>query len=501
MKDGASKRYDVDHILPRTYIKDDSIDNKALVCRELNARKSDTYPLPEDFMSQKLRWKLLCDKGLIAKTTYDRLTRTEPLGDNDYNGFINRQKVITDQTAKAVAELMKIKFPDSDIVYSKAKNVSDFRQKFDLFKCRETNDLHHARDAYLNIVVGNVYDVRFSKNFYYKDGDVWRRYNLKNLFTRDIRGAWDEKTSLGIVKKIYAKNTMAVTRYATCGRGGFYTQTVYKSGDESITQPRKTTGPLSDCAKYGGYKSENTSYFTIVRSTGKKGKRIVTIEAIPVLTSYREKKNPEAVAEYLTNIRELVDPEILVEKVKVKQLFKYNGTLLYIAGVTGNRITAHNATELFTDNKTDEYVRELVKLLQMRKEGKTDETCERYVMKTNGDGVEKLVIDSESNLKLYRWLVKKSDSDCYKGVSTFNLIKNYLANGEETFIGLSVADQAYVLVEILKFLRCSADAADLKLIGGSKRSGVIVFNRDITDVDFELVYRSPAGLTERVKKI
>ena len=58
-----------------------------------------------------------------------------------------------------------------------------------------------------------------------------------------------------------------------------------------------------------------------------------------------------------------------------------------------------------------------------------------------------------------------------------------------------------MLVEILKFLRCSADAADLKLIGGSKRSGVIVFNRDITDVDFELVYRSPAGLTERVKKI
>ena len=501
LKDGASKRYDVDHILPRTYIKDDSIDNKALVCRELNARKSDTYPLPEDFMSQKSRWKLLCDKGLIAKKTYDRLTRTEPLGDNDYNGFINRQKVITDQTAKAVAELMKIKFPDSDIVYSKAKNVSDFRQKFDLFKCRETNDLHHARDAYLNIVVGNVYDVRFSRNFYYKDGDVWRRYNLKNLFTREIRGAWDEKTSLETVKKTYGKNTMAVTRYATCGSGGFYNQTVYGKDDESITQPRKTTGPLSDMSKYGGYKSEKTAYFAIVQSTNKNGKYIKTIEAIPVLTSYREKKNPGAVTEYLTKTRGLVDPEILVEKVKVKQLFRYNGTLLYIAGITGKQITAHNATELFTDNKTDEYVRELVKLSAMKKDKRIDEQQDRYVMKTNGDGVEKLVIDRKSNLKLYKWLVKKLCDDCYKGVSAFNVIKNYLVNGEETFIGLSVADQVYVLLEVLKFLRCTDDAADIRLLNGSQQSGKIVFNQNITDIDFELVYRSPAGLTERVKKI
>ena len=501
IQDGKSRNYDVDHILPRTYIKDDSIDNKVLVCRECNARKGDIYPLPEDFRRQKPHWELLLKKGLIGQETYNRLTRSTPLGDNDYADFENRQKVITDQTAKSVAELMKIKFPQAKIVYSKAKNVNDFRNRFDLFKCRETNDLHHARDAYLNIVVGNVYDMRFSGNFHYKDGDVWREYNLKNLFVRDVCGAWDEKNSLGIVKKTYAKNTMAVTKLAICGTGEFYNQTVCGSDDKSITQPRKTSGPLSDSAKYGGFKSENTSYFTIVRSTDKKGKRVVTIEAIPVLTNYRAKTNPEAVSDYIKNVRKLIDPEVVVPVVKVKQLFRYNGTMLYIAGVTGNRITAHNATELFTDNKTDEYVRELVKLLQMRKEGRIDEKRDRYVMKTNGDGVGKLVIDSERNLKLYRWLAEKLDGNYYKGVNAFNTIRDYMVKGEETFIGLSVIDQVYVIIEILKFLRCTADAADLQLIGGSKRSGTIAFNQDITDVDFELVYRSSAGLTERVRKI
>ena len=35
-----------------------------------------------------------------------------------------------------------------------------------LIKVREINDYHHAKDAYLNIVVGNVFDVRFTRNAY-----------------------------------------------------------------------------------------------------------------------------------------------------------------------------------------------------------------------------------------------------------------------------------------------------------------------------------------------
>lgn len=156
-------RYDVDHILPRTYVKDDSLDNKVLVCRGANATKADTYPLPTEFSRKEVRahWKMLLDKDLISKTTYDRLTRIEPLKDDDYNDFINRQKTITDQTAKAVIELLKRKYPNAKLIFSRAKNVNDFKNRFNLFKCRETNDLHHARDAYLNVVVGNVFDSVF----------------------------------------------------------------------------------------------------------------------------------------------------------------------------------------------------------------------------------------------------------------------------------------------------------------------------------------------------
>lgn len=436
---------------------------------------------------------MLLDKNLIAKTTYDRLTRTEPLGDNDYKDFINRQKVITDQTVKAVAELMKRKYPTAKIVYSKAKNVNDFKNKFDIFKCRETNDLHHARDAYLNVVVGNVYDTVFSNplDMFRKDGDMWRTYNLKKLFTRDVKGAWD-CSRIARIKSICGSHTMAVTRYAYCNKGEFYNQTVYGKDDAGVSSPRKSNGPLSDMKKYGGYKSQTTAYFAIVSSLDKKDNRIKTIEAVPVLVAYRLKNNPKAVEEYFNSY--LKSPEILVPKIKVDQLTSYNGTLIYIAGVTGDRISVHNATQLFTDNKTDEYVNGLLKLLDMdaKKMLLGDEPC--YVIKTNRNKEEKLVIDKEKNVELYGYLKNKLCDKIYSGLSAFATFAKNIENGKEKFIDLTIVDQAKTLIQILRMFKCNAEMSDLTLIGGSSHSGKILFNKKIDDVNFEIIHLSPAGL-------
>ena len=58
-----------------------------------------------------------------------------------------------------------------------------------------------------------------------------------------------------------------------------------------------------------------------------------------------------------------------------------------------------------------------------------------------------------------------------------------------------------MLLQILKFFKCNAETADIVLIGGSKISGKILFNKDIAGVNFEIVSKSPAGLTERIKKV
>ena len=103
--------------------------------------------------------------GFISEEKYKRLTRATEFEAAELAGFISRQLVETRQSTKAVANILKQMLPDTEIVYVKARIVSNFRQDFKLPKVREINDLHHAKDAYLNIVMGgNTYHVKFTQS-------------------------------------------------------------------------------------------------------------------------------------------------------------------------------------------------------------------------------------------------------------------------------------------------------------------------------------------------
>ena len=59
----ANSNYDIDHIYPQSKTKDDSLNNRVLVKRGLNAQKSDSYPLSRE-IREKMRpyWEMLRSK-------------------------------------------------------------------------------------------------------------------------------------------------------------------------------------------------------------------------------------------------------------------------------------------------------------------------------------------------------------------------------------------------------------------------------------------------------
>ena len=69
--------YDIDHIYPRHFIKDDSIENNlVLVKKQINNHKSDTFPLEKDMQRERAAfWKMLREHDFITKEKYNRLTR------------------------------------------------------------------------------------------------------------------------------------------------------------------------------------------------------------------------------------------------------------------------------------------------------------------------------------------------------------------------------------------------------------------------------------------
>lgn len=504
--------YDVDHILPRSLIKDDGIDNKVLVKRVCNAAKSDVYPVPSQYRQEKL-WKIWKDKKLISEKKYALLTRTAELSEKDFEDFVARQLVVTGQMSKAVAELLNMKYGNdgTKIVYSKGSNVSEFRNKYGLVKCRETNDLHHAADAYLNIAVGNVYDTKFSgaRSYYRKDeNDAWRQYNLKKLFDRDVAGAWDAKTSLSKVKGVLRRKTVIVTRMAFTGKGEFYNETVYGK-DEKAQYPRKKGGqgspsPLADVGRYGGYKSPCTAYFAVVSSLGKKDKPMKTIEAIPVIVDYESKTDPLAVERYLTEERGLKEPKLLVEKIKIKTLMKINGTPVWIAGTQPGSILIHNAVQWYTDGETDAYVKAVFKLLDMKKQNmlsESEQQDEEFAINTNRLKQDKIVVKRESNILLFEKIVAQLSKNLYQGLSAMRSFREKLNSHRGDFEKLSVLKQAETLAECVKFLKCNASPANLEHLREGKRCGILQIGQNIADMGIEIVYISECGLTERKVRI
>lgn len=499
--------YDVDHIVPQSITKDDSLDNKVLVKREKNAQKTDVYPLPAGFTDQQGFWKLLKAKGLMSETKYARLTRTKPLDGDDFRDFVNRQLVVTNQTVKAVAELLKRKFEaqGTRIVYSKANNVDDFKQRYRIVKCRETNDLHHARDAYLNIVVGNVYDTKFTcayDYFYRKQDDSWREYNLKNMFNRPVEGAWTGAEDVSRIKAVVAKTSMQVTRFAYTNKGGFYNETVYGKDDEGVSVPRKACAPYDQTQKYGGFKSLTTAYFAIVESKDKKGNWIKTIEAIPVLVDYQSRNNTERVKEYLIE-NGLVEPKILVPKLKMKSLVSVNGYRVWIAGITGKQIIIHNAQQWFTDGATDLYVKNLVKLVGKDRTGRLSESEKEQetfeVVKNRKETT--LFINKEANLALYQKIIDALNKKIYQGLSSVRSFVKKLEEKKSLFEELRTFDQVKVLLQIIRVMKCNAEKADLTLLKDGANCGGLLIGKNITDVDFAIIHQSPCVLTERIQKI
>lgn len=162
--------YQVDHIVPQTYIKDDSLDNKVLVTVQDNQNKGGDTPGKNVIYRMTPIWEELAKNGQISPRKLANLKKG-PITDKQREGFINRQLVENRQITKHVANILTNYFEDTDTVILTPKSglTSQFRSgkvylldngKFiekqihsGFVKNRDLNHYHHAHDAYLNAFV------------------------------------------------------------------------------------------------------------------------------------------------------------------------------------------------------------------------------------------------------------------------------------------------------------------------------------------------------------
>lgn len=497
------KTYDIDHIYPQSKVKDDSIhNNKVLVNSSANRLKKDKYPLnPEWQKNMHGFWTMLAAKKLITKEKLYRLTRTTSFNDEELAGFINRQLVETQQSTKAMARILSNMFPTSEIVYVKAGLISDFRQQFSLPKSRELNDFHHAKDAYLNIVLGNIYNIKFTKNplNFIKSKERYS-INIKEkdgLLSRDIQRngeiAWkSDGSSIELIKKTMHKNNINYVRYAFCRKGGFFNQNPDKAPlKESNLIARKKELPVET---YGGYNDTTASFFTLVKHM-EKGKPSISIKPVELLVAEKFIHDKSFALEYCRNSLGLEKPEFLLNRtiLKVNTLLSIDGFKVNIVSKSngGATLGLASSVSLILNPKYESYVKKLESVINKAKKQRIELNINEKFDKVN----------SEENIELYDVLTEKCKNTIFGKVSAFSKIYETLYDGREKFVSLTIEDQIQILASIIKIFKTGrTTGCDLQKIGGSKAGAVITLNARISGSQYksiEIIDQSSTGLFEK----
>lgn len=500
-----AKKYDIDHIYPFSKSADDSLSNRVLVKTECNEKKSDNYPIEDSIRSKQLAvWKNMKDAGLINSEKYYRLTRNTPLTEDELNGFINRQLVETSQSTKATIEILQRYFgPETQVVYSKAINVSDFRKEYGFVKCRSINDLHHAKDAYLNIVVGNVYHTKYTKNFW-KKADNSGYFNLSKAFKYNVKGAWVADPDTGTiktVKKTMNRNNILLTHSTSCKKGKLFDLTIASGGTDSELLPRKSNDQILQLRiaehpehqdevvrdwtkKYGGYNKLGVSHFALVKHQYK-GK--LSASFIPIRIVDKDKyASVDRLKEYCTTKLELKAVEVVLPVVKINTHLEINGYSLLLTGTStgGSAILVSNHVPLIVSKYSESYLKNIEKYYRLKK------TDKNYVLIPELFG-----FDFESNLRVYNELIEKSASRIFcKRPANQSVI--FLQN-RDIFESLSLENQLILIMNIVAYFNNNG-LCDLSLISGSSHAGLLKHNAkfDLSKESLQIVNQSITGLYE-----
>lgn len=498
----GSQSYDIDHIYPYSKSDDDSLDNKVICLREENAQKSDYYPLrPEIQMKMKSFWTVLKNAGLISSSKYQKLTRNTPLTASDTNSFIARQIVETRQSTKALANVLKCYFGDeTQIIYSKAGKVSEFRDEFHIYKARSINELHHAQDAYLNIVVGNVLHTKYTQSWFRKEP------NFKKPFEKDVPGAWDKEETIEVVRKELKKRTILFTRQPEMRTGQLFDLNLLKKGEKEGMIPNKLPLSLKEeiknnpekraelykewTNKYGGYNSIAISHFTLIKRKDKKN-TVYTFVRIPIIR-VEELSNKANIITYCEKELGYKEVEVVREKVLFNTLLSIDGFLMAITGTgnLGSTLLLESALPLFLCNEDTFYVKKIEKFLEKKKTKKDLLVDEKYDE-----------ISREKNIKLYNTLLEKAKLPIYQNrpASCVDLLNKRF----DTFRNLEIEKQLLVLDSFITYLGMTNGTSNFELIDEGKNKGKLTISSTIipSKKNLLIIDQSITGIYEEKFKL
>lgn len=513
----GSGEYEVDHIIPRAYIKDDSLENKALVYREENQHKTDQLLIDKGIRwKMGETWKQLHRAKLIGDKKYRNLLRSS-INENAMKGFVARQLVETSQMVKMAQALLEARYADegTKIVPVKASVSHNLREAAGLVKCREANDFHHAHDAYLACRLGLFIQMRhpgmyenpigyshvikkyvreqselfkkthrmpgsagFVVNSFMTAGfdpetgevfdDVWAEDDeVKRYRGKYLPDGWNAAAEVEGIRRALNYRQCYISRMPYVDTGAYWNANPISKRKAPKIEIKKGLDPLL----YGGYDSKSAAYFFIYEVRDKKTKPVLKMAMMPVYKMKELESDPVAFEDYC---RELASGTSCVfTRIVIPRLLKWQ-----LVEIAGSRLCVNAEEEMKSASQLAFSQEELLKISRVCREG---------------------FFDADTNLFVYRAVARSLEkSECPMLASDLGLEDKY-----ETFSALGVAQQKDLLIKLIRLCVGNKKSVpiDIKALGGGKAAGRLRPARNKVPEGLVIIDQSVTGMFERRTRV
>ncbi len=363
------EKHEIDYIVPALYMKDDSLENKALVLRSEIHNKTDQLLLPLSVRkSMRHFWDMLYQSKLISEKKYKSLNR-ESVSDEQIENFLLKQFVDKNWNTVFAQEVLEEKYPDINVISINAElsyEIRTYKNKDDELeffpKCSEINDFCYAHDALLTAEIGRfiqdcypgIYDSPFS--YVYGMQSFVKRESVKIHSGKkpinasfliasfmclssgdDLDGLlqydWSGVFEVERLEKYFNYRQCFITKMPEETTGAFWDQTIYSPRDISKNMAipvKKDFDPL----KYGAYSKEQYAYFFIYKAI-KEGKETFEFAQVPVNVAYEINNHNRTLEDYAAQLAlnaGIKFIEMVRSKIYKYQLIEMDSSRLYLTG-------------------------------------------------------------------------------------------------------------------------------------------------------------------------
>lgn len=287
-----SANYRIVHILPPTFINDDSLNNKVLI--KVNTNSSNMGPIRN---GRRNFWNMLQSMGLLTNAKMHNLMQdTKTVGRGAREGYARRSLTANSQIIKLAASFINNRYKNTKVIEVRNELVNQLKNKLKINPRIQLNDFHYGLDAGLTGIIGLYLLKAYPQLEYFF---VYGQYpynpkvldNLKgfNFIYHILRKSDDymipntDGVSVAELNRrlIALKNLkrQIITNQPIENCGAVFKQTIFPHQD--YTSRFIAIKKNKDPKIYGGYRTPTSSFMSLVRVKLAKGGHHFRLVMIP----------------------------------------------------------------------------------------------------------------------------------------------------------------------------------------------------------------------------